>query len=194
MLTGPRASAQRDGHSLNKTGCVVALVLREGGPDDIGSIVDGLLSPNHSTSWSSPEAYKAAEIAAKAREALIAARLDFCSETVFSHESKVDLVASASSSGYDVVLHVVMIPLRLSGPRVAARVANGGHGVPAEKLETRYERLWPLVVAAVPMCHRAVFCDNSADAGPFEVGSYRYGVPDYEPRWPAWSPDPVRRL
>ncbi|MDW3217080.1 MAG: zeta toxin family protein [Acidimicrobiales bacterium] len=140
------------------------------------------------------EAYKAAEIAAKARDALIAARLDFCTETVFSHESKVDLVATASSSGYDVVLHVVMIPLRLSGPRVAARVANGGHGVPAEKLETRYERLWPLVVAAVPLCHRAVFYDNSADAGPLEVGSYRYGVPDYEPRWPAWSPDPVRTL
>ncbi|HEX9548095.1 MAG TPA: zeta toxin family protein, partial [Acidimicrobiales bacterium] len=66
-------------------------------------------------------AYVAAEIAATARDALIVARIDFCTETVFSHESKVNLVTTAAAAGYDVVLHVVMIPQELSGQRVAAR-------------------------------------------------------------------------
>lgn len=137
-------------------------------------------------------AYRATEIAADARHALIAARLDFCTETVFSHRSKVDLVTSASEAGYDVILHVVMIPLVLSGPRVAARVASGGHDVPTSKLAERYERLWPLIAEAVPQCHRAVFYDNSADSGPDEVAAYRYGMADYEPRWPKWAPHPLQ--
>ena len=49
------------------------------------------------------------------------ARLDFCTETVSSHHSKVDLVLGAVSAGYDVVLHVVMIPLVLSGPEQIMR-------------------------------------------------------------------------
>lgn len=140
------------------------------------------------------QAYAAGEIAATAREALIAARLDFCSETVFSHASKVNLVMTAAASGYDVVLHVVMIPLRLSGPRVAARVAAGGHDVPADKLESRYTRLWPHVAAVVPHCHRAVFYENAGDDGPNEIASYRYGVADCPPRWPQWTPDALLAL
>ncbi len=135
------------------------------------------------------QAYAASEITAAARDALIAARIDFCTETVFSHESKVTLVTTAAAAGYDVVLHVVMIPEALSGPRVAARVASGGHGVPADKLATRYRRLWTHVSAAMPHCHRAVFYDNATDDGPSEVASYRYGVADYSPRWPRWTPE-----
>jgi predicted ABC-type ATPase len=140
------------------------------------------------------QAYEAATIAAAARTALLDARLDFCAETVFSHESKIDLVTTAAAAGYDVVLHVVMIPLALSGPRVLARVAAGGHDVPVEKLASRYERLWPHVAAAVGHCHRVVFYDNSADHGPIEVASYRYGVADYLPRWPRWTPESLLSL
>lgn len=140
------------------------------------------------------QAYEAARIASVAREALLDARLDFCTETVFSHESKLGLVTRATEAGYDVVLHAVMIPLVLSGPRVVARVAAGGHDVPAEKLTSRYERLWPLVAAAVAQCCHAVFYDNSADGGPTEVASYRYGLADYPPRWPRWSPESLLAL
>lgn len=139
-------------------------------------------------------AYEAAAIAAAARAALIEARLDFCAETVFSHESKIDLVTAAAAAGYDIVLHVVMIPLALSGARVAARVAAGGHGVPPEKLASRYERLWHHVATAAPHCYRVVFSDNSADDGPVEVASYRYGIADYLPRWPRWTPVPLLAL
>jgi predicted ABC-type ATPase len=135
------------------------------------------------------QAYAASGIAAAVRDALIAACIDFCAETVFSHESKIELVTNATATGFDVVLHVVMIPLALCERRVAARVASGGHDVPTEKLASRYERLWPLVAIAVPHCHRAVFYDNARDDGPNEVACYRYGVADYAPRWPAWTPE-----
>lgn len=136
----------------------------------------------------------AARLAADARAALIAARLDFCTETVFSHQSKVDLVTTAAAAGFDVVMSVVMIPLVLSGLRVAARLDAGGHDAPIDKLASRYERLWPLIATAVPRCHRVVFYDNSHDDGPYEVGSFRYGVADYIPQWPDWTPDPLLGL
>ncbi len=142
----------------------------------------------------SEAAYAAAEIAARTRAALIDARIDFCTETVFSHESKVQLVQTAAAAGYDVVLHVVMIPPELSEPRVAARVASGGHDVPADKLARRYARLWPHIVAAVPHCRRAVFYDNASDDGPHEVASYRYGIADHPPRWPRWTAAPLLAL
>jgi predicted ABC-type ATPase len=139
-------------------------------------------------------AYDAANIAAAARTALIDARLDFCTETVFSHQSKVDLITTAVSADYDVVLHVVMIPLALSELRVGARVRSGGHDVPASKLAPRYQRLWPLVASATPHCYRAVFYNNAVDEGPIEVSAYRYGVADYQSRWPSWTPEPLLGL
>ena len=132
-------------------------------------------------------AYEAAAIAAEARSALIKARLDFCTETVFSHESKVDLIIDATNADYDVHLHVVMIPLELSALRVAARVDGGGHSVPTDKLESRYQRLWPLIATAVPHCHLATFYDNSHDSGPRQVAAFRSGIADYSPAWPTWT-------
>lgn len=140
------------------------------------------------------QAYAAAEIAAKARAALIEARIDFCTETVFSHPSKLDLIDTAVAAGYDVVLHVVMIPLPLSAVRIAFRVAAGGHDVPTEKLADRYARLWPLIAEAVPRCHRAIFWDNAGDDGPREVASLRRGLADYPPTWPDWAPAALANL
>lgn len=138
-------------------------------------------------------AYEAARIAEATRRQLIEARLDFATETVFSHPSKVALVEDATTAGYDVVLHVVMVPLALSVARVRRRVAAGGHAVPDEKLAPRYERLWPLVAAAVPSARRAVFYDNTRDV-PRVVASFDRGVAAERPSWPAWAPEVLRSL
>ncbi len=45
-------------------------------------------------------AYEAAAFAAAERQARIAARESFATETVFSHESKVDLLHKAEAAGY----------------------------------------------------------------------------------------------
>lgn len=67
----------------------------------------------------------------------------FVNEAVFSHPSKVDLVARTTRLGYLVHLHVVMVLISLPVARVAARVAGGGHDSPDQKVRDRYARLWP---------------------------------------------------
>lgn len=134
-------------------------------------------------------AYEASRAAADERSRLMAARASFITETVFSHPSKVDLVAHATALGYLVHLHAVLVPESLSVARVAARVAQGGHDVPTEKVRERYARLWPLVATARDLADRATFYDNSRAARPFRVvATYERGRLVGEPAWPSWTP------
>jgi len=75
------------------------------------------------------------------RQTLLDARAEFVSETVFSHESKLNLIRHAQSLGYQVVLYVVSLddPQRLLA-RVSQRVREGGHNVPASRILGRYPR------------------------------------------------------
>ena len=133
-------------------------------------------------------AYQAAEIAASTRAALIQRGEPFVAETVFSHPSKLDLIRDASAAGYYVALHVVMIPVELAVERVAARVTDGGHDVPVEKIRARFDRLWGLVADAVLLADTATFYDNTRRSGPTEVALFSIGVPIGAPFWPAWTP------
>lgn len=142
--------------------------------------------------WPGEEAthgYEASQAAAEERTRLMAARRSFITETVFSHPSKVDLVAQASALGYLVHLHVILVPESLPAPRVAARVAQGGHDVPPDKIAQRYARLWPLVAAARGLADRTTCYDNSRAARPFRVvAQYDRGRHVGRPDWPAWTP------
>lgn len=134
-------------------------------------------------------AYEASRAAAEERDRLMAARASFITETVFSHPSKVDLVAKATALGYLAHLHVVVVPESLAVARVAARVTQGGHSVPTEKVRERYVRLWPLVAIARDVANRATFYDNSRVASPFRVVAvYEHGRLGGVPVWPAWTP------
>ncbi len=134
-------------------------------------------------------AHEASRAAADERSRLMAARASFITETVFSHPSKVDLVAKATTLGYVVHLHVVLVPEGLPVARVAARVAQGGHDVPTEKIRERYARLWPLVAVARDLADRSTFYDNSRAASSFRViATYERGRLVGEPAWPAWTP------
>ena len=69
-------------------------------------------------------AYEAAELAAARRDHLIAARTSFATETVFSHESKVELVRVAVDAGYLVTLHVIEFTGLPAAPGIAGAVEN----------------------------------------------------------------------
>ena len=133
-------------------------------------------------------AYDASRAAADARAQAMSARRSFITETVFSHPSKVALVAQAARAGYRVELHVMLIPEDVAVARVAYRVSAGGHTVPPDKIRSRYRRLWPLVVDARAIAHRATFYDNSRST-PFRlVAVCERGLPVGTPTWPAWTP------
>jgi predicted ABC-type ATPase len=136
-------------------------------------------------------AYEAAEVAAKTRSHLISSGRSFIAETVFSHPSKLDLIRSAQAEGYQVVLHVMLVPEELAVKRVAYRVQAGGHDVPEHKIRERYNRLWPLVAQAISVADRAVVYDNSGRAGPLKVAEFVSGLPFGAATWPEWAPEPL---
>ncbi len=143
--------------------------------------------------WPGQEAergYEAAAIAATLREAKLAARQSFATETVFSHPSKVELVREAIEYGYKVTLHIVIIPEDLAVARVADRVANGGHGVPENKVRQRYQRLWLYVLDAIALATVAHVYDNTSASTPFRlVATYGSGELNAEAKWPSWTPE-----
>jgi predicted ABC-type ATPase len=141
----------------------------------------------------SAHAYEAAAVAAEAREGLVAARLSFAAETVFSHRSKLDLIDRATRAGYLITLHAILVPEDLAVLRVSERVRRGGHPVPEEKIRTRWRRLWGHVRAAIEMVEETRIYDNSSATAAFSlVALYRRGHPVAEPSWPAWAPEELR--
>lgn len=134
-------------------------------------------------------AYDAARIAAATRSALINSGRQFIAETVFSHPSKLALINEAQGAGYFVALHVLMLPEHVAVARVAARVAQGGHSVPENKIRERYHRLWPLVATAAATANSAAFWDNSTLDGPDLVAALVDGQLLAPPKWPAWTPE-----
>lgn len=86
----------------------------------------------------------------------------FASETVFSHTSKLDLMAAAKRAGFAVVLLVVCVddPQQLL-TRVARRVEEGGHPVPAERILSRYPRTVRHLGVAVRRADLALIYDTS---------------------------------
>jgi predicted ABC-type ATPase len=139
--------------------------------------------------------YEAAALAAQMREELIGRRESFVTETVFSHPSKIDLLATARRAGYLITLHVVMVPAELAVLRVDDRVDRGGHRVPEHKIRERWTRLWPHVAAAVPVADEVFVYDNSSAARPCRpVAHLRDGRPVGRPAWPHWTPPALRAL
>jgi predicted ABC-type ATPase len=123
-------------------------------PDDIAVELAG--SPQE-------QAARAMFIADRQRDACLANRESFSFETVMSHPSKIDVMRSAKSLGYEVTLFFVGVEdPRINLARVAQRVALGGHAVPPDKVVTRYHRTMAHLPDAVLAADRCVVFDNTA--------------------------------
>ncbi len=94
---------------------------------------------------------------------LIDLKEDFAIETTLATRSYVSLVQRAKSFGYKVTL----IYIWLNGPelaieRVAERVKNGGHNIPADVVRRRYFRgINNLFRLFMPVCDTWLIADNS---------------------------------
>lgn len=107
---------------------------------------------------------EAAQIADAMRERAIRERRSFTFETVLSTDSKLELLRAAKNAGFFIKSYFIFTANpELNVTRVAARVANGGHDVPREKIVSRYwrsrERL-PKLLALSDICH---VYDNTDD-------------------------------
>jgi predicted ABC-type ATPase len=102
------------------------------------------------------------------------AKVPFAMETVFSHwhekgdgtfESKIDLIQDMQKAGYFVLLFFVGLSnVELSILRVQTRVAENGHAVALDKLQSRFPRTQRAIAAATQVADGTIFMDNSRDA------------------------------
>ena len=112
--------------------------------------------------------YVASRIAAQLRNDLLKEGVSFCFETVFSHPSKIDFIAEAKALGYEVILVFIHLQTdELNQARVAQRVTEGGHDVPANKIISRIPRTLGHIRTVLPLVDQAQIYDNSSQSEPF---------------------------
>jgi predicted ABC-type ATPase len=109
--------------------------------------------------------YMAAVIGEFLRIKLIEQQASFTFETVMSDRSKVQFLQDAKSQGYRTYLYYVATrDPQINVNRVTNRVDRGGHGVPNDKIISRYGRSLDLLLEAIMCCDRAYLWDNSEDS------------------------------
>ena len=106
--------------------------------------------------------YEAALIASFIRFCLMAADHSYSFETVMSHKSKIDELASAQIAGYKTYLYFICLddPM-LNMSRVSNRVSKGGHNVDTEKIQSRYHNTLCNLLPAMKIVDRSFLFDNS---------------------------------
>ena len=127
------------------------------------------------------EPYAAARVADQLRRELIGQRESFAFETVFSDPvgDKLQFLEACAASGYTTaLLFVGLASAKVSAERVAMRVSQGGHDVPADKLASRFPRTLANLKAAIPRLPHVVIYDNSDLARPYrQVAQCEQGTP-----------------
>ena len=86
-------------------------------------------------------------------------------ETVFFHESKVEIIKQAKEAGYKVYLYFVSTEhpdINVYRVKIV-RVGEKGHDVDENKIKDRYYRSMELMYEAAQYCYQAYFFDNSVD-------------------------------
>lgn len=116
--------------------------------------------------------YPSADVADTVRRELFRQRESFIFETVFSDPvgEKIDFLKEASKTGYTVVLCFIGISrLTISDERVAMRVTQGGHDVPARKLAARFPRIRKNLRNALRVLPHVWVFDNDDLMNPFRL-------------------------
>lgn len=105
------------------------------------------------------------------RKKLLSEKRKFSFETVFSHESKLDIMREAVKAGYKVYLYFVSTESpKINKYRVKkVRLKEGGHDVPEEKIESRYFRSLDFLYEAAQFSYQTFFFDNSRDGEGFRL-------------------------
>lgn len=120
------------------------------------------------------DAYQAARLADALRRALVAQKESFVFETVFSDPvgDKIAFLKDAVQSGYEVVLcYIGLSDSQQSIERVAMRVSQGGHGVPDDKLRTRFSRILDNLRKAIAQLPHVLVYDNSNLTTPYRLAA-----------------------
>lgn len=118
--------------------------------------------------------------------------LSFVSETVFD-QGKLGFLKSAKKKGYETTVHFVGLDSpELAVERVQARVAEGGHDIPQERIRKKWFESLQSANLAVTRATQILFYDNSTDAGARLVAKFENAILTYlydnPPSWLSQMP------
>lgn len=130
---------------------------------------------------------KAGSIAVKKIKEYFEKGISFNQETTLCGHSIMNNIQKAKSLGYVVEMHYVgLANVQLAKERVAMRVKKGGHGIPDEVIEKRYDWSIENLKKAIPLCEKVIIYDNSNDfikIGKFEKGNILWVNESVEADW-----------
>ena len=118
---------------------------------------------------------EAAQKAEELREKMILEKKEFTFETVLSTDRNLLLLKKAKEQGYFVrCIYVLTANADINVARVSARQAIGGHGVPEDKIRSRYSKALALIPQLVEVCDILHVYDNTKE--PFRIFKKRKDV------------------
>jgi predicted ABC-type ATPase len=105
---------------------------------------------------------EAAQKAEAFRNRLLQKKADFSFETVLSTERNLLLLQKAKEIGYEIqCIYVLTCNADINIARVRARVLEGGHDVPEDKIRKRYVKAINLLPKIIDVCNKIFIYDNS---------------------------------
>ena len=126
------------------------------------------------------------------REDAVDRKSDFTFETVLSTDRNLELLRRAKDAGYFVrCIYVLTATPDINVVRVQVREASGGHGVPEDKIRSRYDKAIRLIPSLVDVCDIMHIYDNTDT--PFRIFKKRKDVYyRWENRY--WDGDAIAEL
>ena len=118
---------------------------------------------------------EAAVKAEELREEMLEKGEDFTFETVLSTDRNFKLLKKAKEKGYFLrCIYVITSDYKINIARVSMRKSMGGHGVPEEKIKSRYYKALDLIPELVEICDIVHIYDNTIV--PFRIFKKRKDV------------------
>lgn len=95
-------------------------------------------------------------------KALISDKKDFSVETTLSSQQPINVLKEAKKAGYETeIIYVVIEDIDTSKKRIADRVVRGGHDIPEEAINRRYNKSFNNLIKAAEHANRITIYDNS---------------------------------
>lgn len=117
---------------------------------------DDIKRTNHCTDL------EAAQMAEAMREKCIKEHKSFTFETVLSTDRNLKLLKKAKAEGYFIrCIYVLTCDPNINVARVKSRESQGGHGVPEDKIISRYKKALDLIPELINVCDVMHIYDNS---------------------------------
>ena len=135
---------------------------------------------------------EAAVKAEELREKAINDHVDFTFETVLSTRRNLDLLIKAKEKGYFIrCIYVLTLSPEINVIRVKIREQSGGHGVPQDKIISRYYKALDLLPELISVCDIVHIYDNTKE--PYRIFKKRKDVYYY---WENnyWNKDKIQKL